>query len=291
MSAGSIRFGGQAALVTGAASGLGRSHALELARRGAALMLFDMSDNVQAVAAEIAAEGGEAEFHIGSVASLQDCRDAASTCLNRFGSIDIVINNAGLLRDHVLEKQTEDEWQLVVDVHLGGTRNMTRAAWDALAKSRGRIVNTTSASGLYGNFGQSNYAAAKMGIVGFTRTCALEGARHGIRVHCIAPVALTSMTEKLWPESAKDRTDPSLVSPVVAWLASRECEATGLIIACGGGYFARVAVVEGAGLRVSADERPDVEWVRRNFEAITAMTTISEPPSVMYALERAFGES
>lgn len=278
------------ALVTGAASGLGRSHAAELSRRGAKVLLFDMSDAVHAAAAEINAEGGIAASWTGNVASTDDCQAAVAECLGRWGRLDIVVNNAGLLRDHVLEKQTDEEWRLVVEVHLGGTRNMTVAAWAALAASRdGRIVNTTSASGLYGNFGQTNYAAAKMGIVGFTRTCALEGARHGIKVHCIAPVALTAMTESLWPEGAKSGTDPSLVSPLVAFLASSACQETGLIVACGGGYFARVAIIEAEGVRIPPGRHPDAEWIRDNFEAISSTDEHSEPPSVMYALNKAFG--
>ena len=284
-----ITFHGKVVLITGAAGGLGEAHACELAARGAAVFLVDLSENVTVVAADLAAAGRSAAAFRGNVASPPDCQSAVSACLAQFGRLDILVNNAGLLRDHSLEKQTDEEWQVVIDVHLGGTRNMTKAAWSALTVSHGRIINTTSASGLYGNFGQTNYAAAKMGIVGFTRTCALEGARHGIRAHCIAPIAWTPMTEKLWSGDVRDRTAPGLVSPAVVYLASTACQESGLIIACGGGYFARVAVVESAGVRAPDVGTVTAEWIADQFSAIADLRGSDEPESVMYALNKAFG--
>ena len=284
-----IGFDNQVALITGAAGGLGAAHALELARRGAAVFLFDKDPKVEQTASALAADGRRAIAFVGDVSIASDCEAVVTACSSALGPVDILVNNAGLLRDHSLEKQTEAEWQLVLDVHLTGTRHMTAAAWKAMAQRRyGRIVNTSSASGLYGNFGQTNYAAAKMGIAGFSRTCALEGERHGIRVNCVAPVALTPMTERLWPESARTQTDPALVSPIVAFLASRDCLHTGLIIACGGGYFARVAIVESPGVRATADEELNAEWVAERFEEASDLRGFAEPPTVMFALNKAF---
>ncbi|GIK48303.1 MAG: short-chain dehydrogenase [Alphaproteobacteria bacterium] len=284
-----IRFDGKTALITGAASGLGRSHAIEFARRRARVMLTDMNEAVQDVAAEIQAEGGECAAAIGSVSNRQDCERAVQAAIEQWGQLDILVNNAGVLRDRTLEKQSDADWDTVLDVHLTGARNMTLAAWPSMsARKYGRIINTTSASGLYGNFGQTNYAAAKMGLVGFTKSCALEGVRHGVNAHCIAPIAHTAMTDKLWDNSAKAGTDPALVSPVVAYLASSECRENCMILAAGGGYVARVAVIEALGARVEHGQSLNAEWVRENFARISDMRNADAPPSVIQALKKAF---
>ncbi|CAN5363937.1 SDR family oxidoreductase [soil metagenome] len=291
-SPGPIRFDGQTVIVTGAAGGLGKAHALELAHRGAAVLIFDLGAGVADVVEEILSAGGRAMGFTGSVTNMDDCVAAVDQIVSQWERLDIVINNAGILRDHSLEKQTDAEWSLVLDVHLTGTRNMTLAAWPAFkVRKYGRVVNTTSASGLYGNFGQTNYSAAKMGIVGFSRSCALEGRRHGISVNCVAPVAHTPMTETLFSHAEKSATDASLVSPVVAYLASGENQETGVILACGGGYVARVAVIEAHGARVSSGETLDAEWVRSNVDGIGDLTRYSEPPSVIEALQKAFTPS
>lgn len=284
----SINFDNQTVLVTGAAGGLGLSHAKEFLARGAHVILGDFDPAVEDVAEEL---GANADFVRCDVTSIHACRAAINQVIDRWGSLDVLVNNAGILCDHTIEKQTDDEWRKVLDVHLNGTRNMTVAAWDALKQSAGCIINTTSASGLYGNFGQTNYSAAKMGIVGFSRSCALEGARHQVRVHCIAPIALTAMTENLWRnERQRVGTEPELVSPVVAYLASEQCRETGLIMAAGGGYMARVAIIESRGAQLRAGEHLDAEWVARNFSAASGMSDWEEPPSVTVALERAFSQ-
>lgn len=285
---GSIRFDGKVVLITGAAGGLGLAYAREFVERGASVMLTDLTPVVADAAAGV---GGVTAFGVGNVARRADCDALVAEVLSRWGRLDVLVNNAGILRDHSIEKQTDDEWAAVIDVHLTGTRNMTVAAWPALkASGSGRLINTTSASGLYGNFGQTNYAAAKLGIVGFTKACVLEGARHGIRAHCIAPVALTPMTDGLWSdEDIKARTKPELVSPVVTYLASSACVDTGLIIAAGGGYIARIAIVESQGVRLQPGERLDTEWVARSMAEASLMQDALEPSSVMVALDRAFG--
>jgi NAD(P)-dependent dehydrogenase (short-subunit alcohol dehydrogenase family) len=282
-----LRFDGKVVLVTGSAGGLGLSHAHEFVSRGASVILTDLAPEVEHAAAALGEATG---FTVGNVAVTRDCDAAVALGLSKFGRLDILVNNAGMLRDHTLEKQTSEEWQSIIDVHLTGTRNMTHAAWEALKQSgSGRVINTSSASGLYGNFGQTNYCAAKMGIVGFTKACAQEGARHGIRVHCIAPIAHTPMTDDLWPDvQAKAATSPALVSPIVAYLASDSCRDTGLIVAAGGGYFARVAVVESRGVTVTPGMALDAEWVADRFAAAADMSDWAEPATVAYSLDRAF---
>lgn len=285
--AGSIRLDGKVALVTGAAGGLGLSHARELLQRGARVVLADFSPAVEDSARGL---GEGAAFASLDVSSADDCRRVVAEAIEAHDRLDILVNNAGILRDHTIEKQTDAEWAAVVDVHLNGTRHMTFAAWDALKAAHGCIINTTSASGLYGNIGQTNYAAAKLGIVGFSKSCALEGRRHGVRVNCIAPVALTPMTDRLWTDERTRRgTEPELVSPVVAFLASDQCTETGLVLAVGGGYMARVAILEAEGVDLPAGERMTAEWVADNLARASDLSCWSEPASVIVALERAFG--
>lgn len=284
-----IDFRDRVVVVTGAAGGLGAAHAAAFASRGARLLLTDRSEDVEAVAARLKAQGAEAESAVGDVADPAGCQAAITQALAAWGRIDVLVNNAGLLRDRVLEKQTDEEWRRVIAVHLDGARHMTRAAWDPMRERKyGRIVNTTSASGLYGNFGQTNYAAAKMGLVGFTRSCALEGARHGIKANCVAPIAHTPMTDSLWPEDAKTGTAADLVSPVVVWLGSETCAETGVTLACGGGYVSRVAVMEGAGAWASGADELSPEWVAAQWPRIADMDGASEPASVNDALRTVF---
>ncbi len=253
-----VRFEGRVAIVTGAGGGLGRSHALLLASRGAKVVVNDIGGSVdgtgtdqsaaQKVVDEIRAAGGEAVPSYDGVDTPEGAAKIVETAIDAFGQIDIVINNAGILRDVSFHKMSVEDWDAVLRVHLGGTMYVSRAAWPHLRERKyGRIVNTTSAAGLYGNFGQANYAAAKMGIVGLTKTLAQEGKKYDIRANVIAPVAKSRMTETILDTATLSKLEPKLVSPLVAYLASEGCADTGQVYAVGGGYVSRVAVVEGEG--------------------------------------------
>ncbi|MGH9003527.1 MAG: SDR family oxidoreductase, partial [Acidimicrobiia bacterium] len=244
-----IGFEGKVAIVTGAGGGLGREHALLLASRGAQLVINDLGGAVdgtgastgpaQTVVEEIEAAGGVAVADTNSVASREGGEAMVKAALEAFGRIDIVINNAGILRDKSFANMTDELWDPVLDVHLRGAMCVTRAAWPHLREQAyGRVVCTSSAAGVFGNFGQTNYAAAKMGLVGFTRALAQEGAKYNIKANAIAPVAKTRMTEDILGPLV-DKLDPGLVSPVVALLVSEECPVTGHVFSVGGGRVAR----------------------------------------------------
>lgn len=249
---GELRFDGRVAIVTGAGGGLGREHALLLASRGASVVVNDLGGAVdgtgsssapaEQVVAEIRSAGGIAVADANSVATPEGGEAIVRTALQAFGGVDILVNNAGVLRDRTFSKMDADTWDAVIAVHLRGTMCVTLPAWRHMReRGYGRIVTTTSNSGLFGNFGQSAYGAAKMGLVGLTRVLAQEGARDGITVNAVAPMARTRMTEQLLGRLA-DRLDPALVSPVVAFLAHEECTVTGEVVSCGGGRVARVYV-------------------------------------------------
>jgi NAD(P)-dependent dehydrogenase (short-subunit alcohol dehydrogenase family) len=263
-----IRFDGKVAIVTGAGGGLGRAHALELARRGAKVVVNDLggavdgsggsSEAAQHVVAEIKAAGGEAIANGGSVSDRAGAQSIVRDAVAAFGTVDILINNAGILRDKSFAKMPLEDFELVLKVHLLGSVYTTQAAWPIMAdKGYGRIVMTTSSSGLYGNFGQSNYGAAKMGLVGLMNTLKLEGERKGIRVNAIAPVAATRMTANLgMPEEVFDALKPELVTPAVLYLVSEDAP-NGMIIEAGAGYYAQVQVLEGKGVHLGPDATVD----------------------------------
>jgi NAD(P)-dependent dehydrogenase (short-subunit alcohol dehydrogenase family) len=273
-----IDFDGRVAIVTGAGGGLGRSHALLLASRGAKVVVNDLggsrdgsgqgSEMADAVVEEIMTAGGEAVANYDGVHTWEGGQAIVQTALDAFGRVDVVVNNAGILRDTSFAKLEEAQLDLVLKVHLYGGFHVARAAWGHLREQGyGRIVNTSSGSGLYGNFGQSNYSAAKLGLVGLTRTLAIEGAKYGIAAHAIAPVAASRMTEDIMPAALLDKLEPSYVSPLVAYLASEACTDTGRIYSVGGGYMARVAILEGDGTTFDGIPTPeDVadQWAELN---------------------------
>jgi NAD(P)-dependent dehydrogenase (short-subunit alcohol dehydrogenase family) len=270
-----VGFEGKVAIITGAGGGLGREHALLLASRGAQIVVNDLGGAVdgtgasagpaQKVVEEIEALGGAAVADTNSVASPEGADAMVKTALEAFGRVDIVINNAGILRDKSFQNMTQDLWDAVIAVHLTGAFNVTRAAWPHLREQAyGRIVSTSSAAGIFGNFGQTNYGAAKMGIVGMTRVWAQEGGKYNIRANAIAPVARTRMTEDLLGPLV-EKLDPALVSPVVAYLASEACDVSGEIYSVGGGRVSRVFIAEGPGY---FKKDLTIEDVRDNWETI-----------------------
>jgi NAD(P)-dependent dehydrogenase (short-subunit alcohol dehydrogenase family) len=256
---------GRVAVVTGSGGGLGRAHALFLARHGAKVVVNDLArETADAVAAEIVAAGGEA---IGFATSVTDEAGVAAMVglvLDTWGRIDILVNNAGILRDKSFAKMSIADFRLVVDVHLIGAAICTKAVWDAMrAQAYGRIVMTTSSSGLYGNFGQANYGAAKMALVGLMQTLAIEGERYGIRVNCLAPTAATQMTHGVLSGDSLDLLAPELVSPALLALVSNDAP-TRAILCAGAGHFSRAAVTlsEGhyVGAGADAGERLITHW-------------------------------
>ena len=272
-----IDLDGRVAVVTGAGGGLGREHALLLAKRGAKVVVNDLGGNragegsdeemADRVVAEIEEAGGEAVANYASVADVDGAESIIQDALDTFGRIDVVVNNAGILRDVTFAKLTPEALDLVLKVHLYGTFYVSMAAWNHLKEQGyGRIVNTTSGSGLYGNFGQSNYSAAKLGITGLTRTLAHEGRKYGVNANVIAPVAASRMTEDIMPPALLDLLQPENVSGLVTYLASEACQTTGEIFSVGGGYIARVAIMEGQG--VAFDHTPTPEEVADRFEEI-----------------------
>jgi NAD(P)-dependent dehydrogenase (short-subunit alcohol dehydrogenase family) len=263
-----IDFEGRVAVVTGAGGGLGRSHALLLASRGAKVVVNDLggdrggegggSEMADQVVQEIVDAGGEAVANYDGVHTWEGGEAIVQSALDAFGKLDIVINNAGILRDTSFAKLDEAALDMVLKVHLYGGFHVARAAWPHLREQGyGRVINTTSGSGLYGNFGQSNYSAAKLGLVGLTRTLSIEGAKYGITANVIAPVAASRMTEDIMPPQLLEVLEPENVSPLVAYLASEACTETGRIYSVGGGYIARVAIVEGPGATFSEGFTPD----------------------------------
>ena len=234
---------GRVAIVTGAGGGLGRQHALYLARKGARVVVNDLAhEAADAVAAEIVAGGGQAIAIAGSVTDEAAIQTMVEAAVATWGRIDILINNAGILRDRSFAKMSLEDFRLVVDVHLMGAAVCCKAVWEIMREQRyGRIVMTTSSSGLYGNFGQANYGAAKMALVGLMQTLAIEGEKYGIRVNCLAPTAATQMTEGVLSDASLSQLDPALVSPALLPLVSEDAP-TRAIVCAGAGHFARAFV-------------------------------------------------
>jgi NAD(P)-dependent dehydrogenase (short-subunit alcohol dehydrogenase family) len=231
-------FTGQVAIVTGAAAGLGRAHALALAARGARLVINDLNfDAATSLCQSIIEDGGDAFPHCANVADFAQVEAMVAATTKRWGQVDIVVNNAGILRDRTFAKMDLADFRLVMDVHLMGAVHCSKAVWDGMReRNYGRILFTTSSSGLYGNFGQSNYGAAKMALVGLMQTLSLEGERHNIRVNCLAPSAATAMTNGLYSSQALEDLGPELVSPAVVALTGPDAPTRRILLA-GAGCF------------------------------------------------------
>ena len=272
-----LGFDGKVAIITGAGGGLGRSHALELAKRGALVVVNDLGGSAdgggsseaaaQKVVDEIKAAGGEAVANYDSVATPEGGANIVKTAVDAFGSVHIIINNAGILRDTSFKNMDPEQLNPVLDVHLRGAFYVTQPAWQIMRdQNYGRIVNTSSGAGIFGNFGQTNYGAAKMGLVGLTRVLAVEGAKNNIKANAIAPVALTRMTEDILGPLA-DKLGPEFITPVVTYLAHEECEVSGEVYTIGGGHVGRVFIGVTPGY---TDANLSAESVRDNLATIRA---------------------
>ena len=273
-----IRYDGKVAIVTGAGQGLGRCHAIELAKRGAKVVINDLggaadgtggsSEAAKSVVAEIEAAGGEAIANGANVAKYDEVEAMVKEAMDKWGRIDILVNNAGILRDKSFAKGTLEDFQAVLNVHLMGSINCTKAVWDIMRdQAYGRIVMTTSSSGLYGNFGQTNYGSAKMGVVGAMNTLCQEGAKYNIRVNTLAPTAGTRMTEGLIPEKAFELLTPETVTPAVLYMVSEDGP-NRTIIAAGAGCYSVVKIHETQGAWLSPEDQTP-EGIADNWDAIT----------------------
>jgi NAD(P)-dependent dehydrogenase (short-subunit alcohol dehydrogenase family) len=259
----SVKFDGQVAIVTGSGAGLGRSHALALAARGAKVVVNDlaardgsMSEGALSVVAEIEAAGGEAITNGANVANMEQVQAMVNQVMEKWGRIDILVNNAGILRDKSFGNMPIEDFQLVVDVHLTGSVNCTKAVWNIMkAQKYGRIAMTTSSSGLYGNFGQANYGAAKMAVVGFMNTLCIEGEKYGIQVNCLSPTARTAMTEDLIEDKRvlELMTVESVTTGLLALVAEKAPNRS--ILGCGAGGYARAVIKETDGIYLTPEQQ------------------------------------
>ncbi|WP_169546043.1 SDR family oxidoreductase [Sneathiella aquimaris] len=281
----SIRFDGRVAIVTGAGNGLGRCHALGLAERGAKVVVNDLggdrdgsgasSDAAKAVVAEIEAMGGEAIANGADVTNYAQVEAMVKEAKDKWGRVDILVNNAGVLRDKSFSKVELEDFDFVLGVHLDGAVNCTKAVWPLMRdQNYGRIVMTTSSSGLYGNFGQTNYGAAKMGVIGLMNTLVLEGGKYGIRVNALSPCAATRMTEDLMPENLLDLLKPESVTPALLYLVGEEGP-NRTIITAGAGTYARTIINETAGMWLPEDEQTP-EKIAENWDTISDAKTQKE---------------
>ena len=276
----SIRFDGQVVIVTGAGAGLGRSHALQFAARGAKVVVNDFGGArdgtggstaaADAVVKEIEAAGGEAMANGADVSDFSSVQAMVDQVMAKWGRIDVLVANAGILRDKSFAKMDMPDFEKVIDVHLIGTANCARAVWPMMREQNyGRLVFTTSSSGMYGNFGQANYGAAKTGMIGLMNVLQIEGEKYGITVNTLSPTAVTRMTEELFSGPAKDLLTPETISPGVLFLASKEGPKR-TILCAGGGCFARTYLHETEGVILTGDELSP-EGVAAHFDEISDM--------------------
>ncbi len=283
-----LRFDGRVAIVTGAGNGLGRSHALLLASRGAKVVVNDLGGSAtgggkssaaaDAVVAEIKAAGGEA---VANYDSVEDGDKIVQTALDTWKRIDIVVNNAGILRDTSFKKLTEEDWELIYRVHVRGAFKVTKAAWDHMLEAGyGRVIFTASAAGIYGNFGQANYAMAKLGLVGFSNTLAIEGLKKNVRVNTIAPIAGSRLTETVLPKNITDALKPEYVSGLVAYLCHESTEDTGGLYEVGGGLFAKLRWERTEGKLFKLGKPITPEQIKKSWGVITDFAKVTHPTNI-----------
>jgi len=288
-----LLFDGKVAVVTGAGAGLGRAYALELARRGARVVVNDLggardgsgggsASPADRVVDEIKKAGGEAVANYDNVATSKGGENIVNAAVDAFGGIDILINNAGILRDKSFAKMTPENWQAVLDVHLNGAYHVTRPAFAVMKKNGfGRIVMTTSAAGLYGNFGQTNYSAAKMALIGLMNSLKIEGAKYDIKVNTVAPLAASRLTEDVMPPDLFEKAGPQFVVPMTLYLCSDGCEESGAIFNAGMGYYNRAAILTGQGAQLGdGEDLPTPEQIEENWERISSLKGAREIPDL-----------
>jgi len=272
-------------VVTGAGGGLGREYALTLAREGASVVVNDLggardgtgagSAMADHVVTEIRDGGGRAVANYDSVATEDGAANIIKTALDEFGAVHGVVSNAGILRDGTFHKMTFENWDAVLKVHLYGGYNVIRAAWPHFREqSYGRVVVATSTSGLFGNFGQSNYGAAKLGLVGLINTLALEGPKYNIHANAVAPIAATRMTQDIMPPEVLEKLTPEFVAPVVAYLCTEECADNGSVFVVGGGKVQRTALFQNDG--ATFDKPPSVQDVAAHWTEITDLSVVQK---------------
>ena len=260
----SIRFDDRVAIITGAGNGLGKSHALAMAARGAKVVVNDLGGDVhgvggstsaaQAVVDEIVAAGGEAIAHGANVCKTDEVEDMVKTTMDKWGRVDVLVNNAGVLRDKTFSKMEITDFEFVLQVHLMGSVNCTKAVWEIMKEQQyGRLIMTTSSSGLYGNFGQTNYGAAKLGLVGFMNTLCIEGAKYNVKTNCLSPTAATRMTEGLMPDEALALLTPESVTTGLLTLCDEDAP-NRTVLCAGAGGFASAIIYETDGICLSGDD-------------------------------------
>ncbi len=289
-----LRFDGRVAIITGAGNGLGRAHALLLASRGCKVVVNDLggaatgggksSAAADKVVEEIKAAGGEA---VANYDSVEDGDKVVQTALDTWKRIDILVNNAGILRDTSFVKMTDEDWDLIIRVHVRGAYKTTKAAWDHMRNANyGRVIFTASAAGIYGNFGQTNYAAAKMGVIGLSNTLALEGKKYGIQVNTIAPIAASRLTETV--AGMKDllpKLNPEYVSPLVAWLTNEACQDTGGLFEVGGGVFTKLRWERTKGKALKLGRTIQPEQVQKAWADVTNFANADHPTDIMSSMQ------
>ncbi|MCU0577356.1 MAG: SDR family oxidoreductase [Desulfobacterota bacterium] len=292
-----IDFTGRVAIVTGAGAGLGRQYALELGKRGAKVVVNDLGGSrdgvghsdaaANKVVDEIKALGGQAVPNYDNVATIAGGENITKTAVDAFGKVDILINNAGILRDKTFNKMEEENWDTVMAVHLKGAYCVSKPAFVNMRENGyGRIIMTTSGAGLFGNFGQSNYAAAKMGLIGLTNVLKLEGAKYNIRTNVIVPVAASRLTEDVLPPQLFEKMKPDFITPAVLYMCSEQCQDSGMFINATLGYFSRTAIVTGPGVFLSDGHKvPEPEEVMAAWDKIKSL----ENPKYFDQLPEMFG--
>lgn len=292
-----FRFDDRVVVVTGAGAGLGRSHALEFARRGAKVVVNDLgggghgegrgSEAADQVVEEIRSAGGEA---VANYDSVEQGENIIRTALDNYDRIDVVVNNAGILRDSSFAKMTDEDWDLIYRVHALGTYKVTKAAWPVmLEQGYGRIVNTASAAGIYGNFGQANYSFAKRGLIGLTNTLAIEGARKGIKANVIAPVAGSRLTETILPPEVVAALKPEFVTPLVIRLCAEESEESGALFEVGAGWVSRLRWERSKGAFFDPDKTLTAETIDEAWEQIGDFDDAQRPKTIQDTFAPVFG--